>query len=56
MCFDFFNECPEYIDPDEELYDFSNDPLIHFSVYTYQLRCTKHGTIPNELTLYRICG
>ena len=30
-------------------------PLFHFSVYTYQERCNKHGIIPNVKTLFTPC-
>ena len=48
----FCYECSEYILPDEELDDGQNDSLVHFSVYTHQLRCAKHSIIPNIPTLY----
>ena len=51
----FCDECSRYIITDEEIYDASNDPLIHFSVYTYQGRCAKHGIIPNGTTLSNPC-
>ena len=33
------DECPNYIIPGEEVYFIPNYPLIHFSVYTYQVIC-----------------
>ena len=51
----FCDECPKCIIPDKGLYDGPNDPLIHFSVYTYQGRCAKHGIIPNGPTLCKLC-
>ena len=51
----FFDYFPKCIIPDEELDDGLNDPLIHFSVYTFQVRCLKHGIIPNVPTLCKIC-
>ena len=47
FCADF----PKYNIPDEELDDGTNYSLIHFSVYTYQGRRTKHGIMPNGPTL-----
>ena len=32
-----------------------NAPIIHFSVYTYQGICAKHGIIPNGPTLCKLC-
>ena len=51
----FFYECPENNIPDEELDDGSSDPIIHFSVYTYQGRCVKNETSPNVLSVCRSC-
>ena len=53
MC--LFLVCPEYIIPDEELYDGPNNPTIHFGVYNYQGICATYGIIPNELTLCKLC-
>ena len=50
----FYENWPEYIIPDEGLYSGPNDPLIHFSFFTYQGRCAKHGIIPNGATLCKI--
>ena len=44
----FCDERNKYIIPDGELDDGPSFPLIHFSVYTYQVRCEKHVIIPNE--------
>ena len=54
--FVFCDEFPKCILPDEELYDGSNYPLIHFSVYTYQGICENHFIIPKEKTLRKLCG
>ena len=51
----FFVECPEYIIPDEVLYDGPNSLIIHFSVYTYQGRCSTHGIIPNRPSACILC-
>ena len=48
-------ECNKYSITDEELDDGPNSTLLHFSVYNYQGRCTKHGTIPNVPTLCNLC-
>ena len=40
---------------DEELDYGPNSPLIYFSVYTYQGRCSNHGIVPNGPTLCKIC-
>ena len=37
--------CPEFYVPNIEKDESSNAPCIHFSVYTYQGRCSKHGII-----------
>ena len=52
---DFCDECTKFIIPYEELYYVPNNPLLHFSVYTYQRRCAKHGIIPKGTTLCKIC-
>ena len=44
-----------YIIPDEELDDGPNAPLIHFSVYTYQLRYAKYGILTNGPPLCKLC-
>ena len=46
----FCDECPVYNIPDEELYYGPNNPLIYFSVYTYQRRCENNGMIQNGPT------
>ena len=51
----FSDKYPKYIIPDKKLYDGPNYPLIHFSVYTYQGRWAKHGTIPNRPSLWKLC-
>ena len=51
----FSDECTHYIINYEELYDGPNDPLIHFSFFTYQGRCEKHVIIPNVSNLCKLC-
>ena len=51
----FCDECPEYNIPSEELDDGPNASIIHFSVYTYQGRCSIHGTIPNVPIVCILC-
>ena len=51
----FSDECPKYIIPDKELDCGPNYPIVRSSVYTHQVRCAKHGIIPNEPTLCYIC-
>ena len=53
--FVFYDEFPKYIIPDKELYGGTNALLIPFSIYNYQVRCAKHGMIPNEPTLCKLC-
>ena len=53
MC--FCVKFPEYIIPDEELYDGQNAPLILLSVYTYQVICETDGIIRNVPTLWKPC-
>ena len=38
-----FDDCPEYMINDVELYDEPNLPLVHFNLYTFQGGCEKRG-------------
>ena len=51
----FCDKFPEYNISDEELYDGPNSPIIHFRVYTYQVRCATHGIITNGPSVCRSC-
>ena len=51
----FCDECTDHIITDEELYGVPNYQLIYFSVYTYQVRCAKHGIITNGPNLCKLC-
>ena len=51
----FCDKSPKFIIPDEELDYRPNVPFIHFSAYTYQGRCSKHGIFSNEPTLCKLC-
>ena len=50
----FCDEFLKYTITNEKLDYGPYDSLIHFSVYTYQGRCAKHGIIPNILSLCKL--
>ena len=52
---DSCDDIPKYIIPDKDLDDVPNSSLVHFSVYTYQGRCAKHGIVLKKPTLCKIC-